>query len=171
MKQAYLLKNLVAILLLAVVVVAGFYIHRSWQEEIRFAEAKGVRARLTRIKSDMTNAGETLRQITFADLQPGEWDGAYILPSLTPISRGHEIVGIVWQSKRLQKVASQQGYVLIVFVKNEEIIGEVDIPKSHADTSSLSTGPYTQDSSLFVQLKDGALVLSESRPDEGGGSN
>jgi hypothetical protein len=95
-------------------------------------------------------------QVDLRELTPFEWDRLIVFPPLAPVTTVESKLGFEWPD--LKKTLSQirQEYLLLVFVKGQEVVAWVDFETRRVDfTPLIQHGYIPRERTLFSLLQSG----------------
>jgi hypothetical protein len=95
-------------------------------------------------------------QVDLRELTPFEWDRLIVFPPLAPVTEVERKLGFEWPD--LQKARSQirEEYLLLAFVKGQEVVAWVDFETRRVDfTPLIQHGYIPRDRTLFSLLQSG----------------
>ena len=82
---------------------------------------------------------------------PAEWERVYIFGPYTPAEDIHRILGFRWSDVKWTGIESDDGVTLIVFVREGEVVGWFEHPRSRGDFYLLeNTASFSRDDARFV---------------------
>lgn len=142
-RRRKLVRGLAKLAVVAAALIAVWIVlARQWSAEIRYANAKGMRARLDREYTEMRDSKETRRVVPLEKLQPGGWwDTMYILPPGTDPRAARDRIDKGWRSRRLDAVRGGAAS-LVVFVKENQVVGEFELHPGYGLTPSPDTASF-----------------------------
>lgn len=151
-----------AILIVCVAIFAWFA-HIGWQEETRFAEAKGFRTRLVLLTKELATEPGSQVRAPLAELHTGPWDRLHVLGPYTAPENARKQLDPRWRSRRLERLSQSDNHYLIIFLTEGRVRGEVDIPRALVldwETSGLEEEFTRNDTLVLTRTDSGGVQAS-----------
>ena len=114
----------------------------------------------------VTGAGrpDSKGPLDLRELMPFEWDRMIVLPPYSSPAAIEEKLGFAWNDGKSSRSQLEDRYLLLIFVKGDEVVAWLDIPQDRSDLTALLDLGYIARADAVFSVRRGAARRMEVRP-------